>query len=84
MAVLERMMRVADEAWVGLALLLREHPERVSFRIRRDPALKAPDAIQLACAASAGIDLFITNDERLSQRTVRGIHFITSLSRSPI
>jgi predicted nucleic acid-binding protein len=52
--------------------------------IRQDRAVKPADAIQLACAASAGVDLFITNDDRLNQKNVRGIDFITSLSRAPI
>ncbi len=30
----ENVIRVADEAWVALALLHREHPERVSFSPR--------------------------------------------------
>ena len=47
--------------------------------IRRDRSIRAPDAIQLACASAAGTDLFITNDERLSRKNVRGIHFIQSL-----
>ena len=47
--------------------------------VRQDRFVRAPDAIQLACAASAQIDLFITNDERLSRKSVPGIHFITSL-----
>ena len=49
--------------------------------IRRDRSIRAPDAIQLACAAAAGIDLFVTNDERLSQKNVAGIQFIQPLSR---
>ena len=49
----------------------------------REPTIKAPDAIQLACAAAAGIDLFITNDDRLSKKNVRGIHFVTSLNQAP-
>ena len=36
--------------------------------IRADRTIKAPDAIQLACAATAGVDLFITNDDRLSRK----------------
>jgi predicted nucleic acid-binding protein len=51
-------------------------------RIRTDRTIRAPDAIQLAVAAQAGIDLFITNDERLSTRTIDGIQFITSLERA--
>jgi predicted nucleic acid-binding protein len=50
-------------------------------RIRRDRTVRAPDAIQLACAASAGIDWFVTNDDRLSKKTIRGIQFVTSLER---
>jgi predicted nucleic acid-binding protein len=50
--------------------------------IRHDRQVKAPDAIQLACAASAGVDLFITNDDRLSRMVVPGIQFITSLARA--
>jgi predicted nucleic acid-binding protein len=52
--------------------------------MRLDRTLRAPDAIQLSCAASAGIDLFITNDARLSQRSVPEIQFITSLANSPL
>lgn len=50
--------------------------------IRRDRSIRAPDAIQLACAAAAETDLFVTNDERLSRKNVRGIHFIQSLDRA--
>jgi len=53
-------------------------------RIRQDRSIGPADAIQLACAASACVDLFITNDDRLSQKNVEGIHFITSLSRAPV
>jgi predicted nucleic acid-binding protein len=51
-------------------------------RIRRDPGIGSPDAIQLSCAAVSGVDLFITNDDRLSQKHVEGIHFIASLERA--
>jgi predicted nucleic acid-binding protein len=53
-------------------------------RIRQDRAIKAPDAIQLATAASAGCDLFITNDDRLSQAYVPGIQFIVSMELAPV
>jgi predicted nucleic acid-binding protein len=53
-------------------------------RIRRDRAIKAPDAIQLATAASAGCDLFITNDDRLTAARVPGIQFIASMERAPV
>ena len=57
---------------------------RTFARLRADHALKPPDAIQLACAAQVETDLFITNDERLSQRVVPGIQFVTSLARAPL
>ncbi len=50
--------------------------------IQQDRRIKAPDAIQLACAAHARVDLFITNDDRLSRLVVSGIQFITSLDRA--
>jgi predicted nucleic acid-binding protein len=50
--------------------------------IRLDQSIKPPDAIQLACAAEASIDLFITNDARLSRKVVPGIQFISSLERA--
>jgi uncharacterized protein len=53
-------------------------------RIRKDRGIKAPDVIQLATAAAAGCDLFITNDDRLTRVRVRGIHFISSMENAPI
>ncbi|MBI3264833.1 MAG: PIN domain-containing protein, partial [Acidobacteria bacterium] len=50
--------------------------------IRADRTIKAPDVIQLACAATAGVDLFITNDDRLSRKHVPDVKFITSLERA--
>ncbi|MCY3818746.1 MAG: PIN domain-containing protein [Gammaproteobacteria bacterium] len=47
--------------------------------IRQDRSIRAPDAIQLACASLARTDLFITNDDRLSRKNVEGIQFIQSL-----
>ena len=46
--------------------------------------MKAPDAIQLSSAASIGVDLFITNDDRLQNKRVDGIQFIVTLDRVPI
>ena len=47
--------------------------------VRQDPSIHPADAIQLACASVAGVDMFITNDQRLSRHVVPGIHFIQSL-----
>ena len=50
--------------------------------IRMDRTIKAPDALQLACAATAGADLFVTNDDRLSRKNVPGVKFIVSLEKA--
>jgi len=52
--------------------------------IRQDRTITRADAMQLATAALAGIDLFITNDERRSKVVVAGIAFVSSLNRAPI
>ena len=53
-------------------------------RLRSDRGLRPPDAILLACAGAARVDLFITNDERLQSKRVEGIHFLTSLRGAPL
>jgi len=50
--------------------------------IRQDRTIKPADAIQLSCASTAAVELFITNDERLSQKVIPGIDFISSLGRA--
>lgn len=55
---------------------------RLYAGIRNDRTIRPPDAIQLACAAQARVDLFITNDERLSMKTIPRIQFVTSLQRA--
>ncbi len=48
-------------------------------RIRGGSNIASPDAIHLACAASANTDLFLTNDKNLVGRVILGIQFIASL-----
>jgi len=50
--------------------------------LRSDRSIESHDLIQLACASAAGIDMFITNDDRLAGKVVPGVKFITSLSRA--
>lgn len=52
--------------------------------LRLERTLRAPDAIQLACAAAVSVDLFITNNSRLSSFHVEGIQFIVPLDRAPL
>jgi len=52
-------------------------------KLRATTKLKAPDAIQLACAAAAGVDLYLTGDKQLFKLDVPGIQFIADFN-SPI
>ena len=57
---------------------------RIYAQLRQDKTLKPPDIIQLSCAGAARCDLFITNDDRLIEKIVPGIQFITSLDRAVV
>ncbi len=54
----------------------------VFSRLRSEQRLKAPDSIHLACAAVAGLDMFLTGDAQLLKRGlhVPGIHFIVDFN----
>ena len=49
-------------------------------RIRAQQGVSPADAIHLAYAGQAGIDLFLTNDAALSGKVVPGIQFIAQLN----
>lgn len=51
--------------------------------IRSRQRVRPADAIQLACAAAAETDLFVTNDNRLSGIVVPGVTFTTGIDRVP-
>jgi predicted nucleic acid-binding protein len=80
------LCRKYEDAISSVALLipLDAKVAKIYAAIRRDRLLKAPDVIQLASAASAAADLFITNDARLQGKHVPGIQFIVPLDRVPI
>ncbi len=48
--------------------------------LRAEKKLKAADAIHVASAASAGIDLFLTGDKQLIGLSVPGIQFIADFN----
>ena len=52
--------------------------------LRATHNIRSADAIQLACAAHSGVDLFITNDQQLQKLDVPGIGFIASLNKVPL
>jgi predicted nucleic acid-binding protein len=49
-------------------------------RLRSVEKVKVADSIHLACAASAGIDLFLTGDQQLLKLDVPGIQFIADFN----
>ncbi|HEV3254260.1 MAG TPA: type II toxin-antitoxin system VapC family toxin [Candidatus Acidoferrales bacterium] len=79
------LSRKYEEAVTAAALLIPFDLKaaKIYAALRCDRSLRAPDAMQLACAASVGVDLFITNDARLHSMQVPGIQFIVPLDRSP-
>jgi predicted nucleic acid-binding protein len=81
-----RLSKEYAEVLPAVAVLLPfdEKAATVYAQLRGDSGLRAPDAIQLACAASFGVDLFVTNAPRLHNRQVPGIQFIVPLERVPI
>jgi len=52
--------------------------------LRATHNVRSADAIQLACAAHFGVDLFITNDLQLHKFNVPGIGFIAPLDKVPL
>jgi predicted nucleic acid-binding protein len=57
-------------------LAFGEAPVKPFGEIRSRNRLKVADSIHLACAASAGIDVFLTGDRQLVGLTIPGIQFI--------
>lgn len=79
--LVNRYNQVLDSPGVKLLPFDRASAQ-IYARLRLDRALKAPDAIQLSCAAAAGANLFVTNDSRLSRRVVPGVDFIVPLQQT--
>jgi len=69
-----QLLSVVSEA-VSFTVEVAEH----YARIRGTLGVGAADAIHLACAAQARIDLFLTNDAALIGKVIPGIHFIAGL-----
>ena len=80
------LARRYEQAIMSAAIVLPfDRRAAVAFAgIRRDRSMAPPDAIQLACASVAGVDMLITNDQRLSRKVVPGIHFIQSLANAAL
>jgi predicted nucleic acid-binding protein len=89
--VLARPMEAGDDVADKYEAAITRVTTIVPFDLaaaRRHAALSADrsiaphDLIQLACAAAAGIDMFITHDDRLSGKVIGGVKFIASLDRA--
>jgi len=50
-----------------------------TFAALRASGIRAPDAMNVATATHAGVDLFVTNDKRLHKITYPGTPFIATL-----
>jgi predicted nucleic acid-binding protein len=68
----------------ALIIPFDENAGRRYAQVRSKTSVKGPDAVQLACASQAGVDLFITNDDHLKNKQVDGIQFIVALDKVPI
>jgi len=51
-------------------------------QLRAKQKVKVADCIHLACAASAGIDMFLTGDKQLLKLDIPGIQFIADFNTS--
>jgi predicted nucleic acid-binding protein len=82
----ESLVRQYESAILNSALTIPfdVNAARIFARIRADRSVRAPDAMQLACASAIGTDLFITNDDRLRSKHIDGIQFITGIENAPI
>jgi predicted nucleic acid-binding protein len=97
LSVAEMMAGAERSTQPQKAVAIREVLEEIGFsflpfdegaintfsRLRARENLKVADSIHLACAASAGIDLFLTGDMQLMRIDVPGIQFIADFN-SPI
>lgn len=73
----------SDLAQLGFEYLPFDESAIDIFARLRSQKIKIADAIHLACAGSAGVDLFLTGDRKLWKVHVPGIHFIVDFE-SPI
>ena len=73
-----RIRQLFESFEVELVPFAAETAERYA-QIRGGCRLSPADAIHLASAAHAGVDLFFTNDRKLTDLIIPGIHFIAGL-----
>ena len=74
-----RDVRAAFESAVAEVIPFTAETADFFGQIKGSLKIPSADAIHLACAASAGTDLFLTNDKAIVGKIVPGIQFITGL-----
>ena len=72
-------VKAALESSVSALIPFTAETADVYGRIKGLLNIPSADAIHLACAATAGTDLFLTNDKNLLGKIVPGIQFIAGL-----
>lgn len=78
-AEMERLVRAYFQTSAVEVLPFNWETTETFSRIRAEHNVAPADAIHLASAAQARVDLFLTNDRRLSRLTIPGIDFIAGL-----
>jgi predicted nucleic acid-binding protein len=82
----ERIQEVKAELEKAISAVIPFAAETADVYGRIKGSLNVPsaDAIHLACAATAGTDLFLTNDKALVGKIIPGIQFIAGLESNII
>lgn len=74
-----QQVKAALENAVSAVIPFTAETADVYGRIKGSLKIPSADAIHLACAATAGTDLFLTNDKSLVGKVIPGIQFIAGL-----
>jgi len=77
-------VKAALENAVSAVIPFTAETADVYGRIKGSLKIPSADAIHLACAATAGTDLFLTNDKSLVGKVIPGIQFIAGLDSNII
>jgi predicted nucleic acid-binding protein len=72
-------VKAALESSVSAVIPFTAETADVYGRIKGSLKIPSADAIHLACAATAGTDLFLTNDKNLIGKVIPGVQFIAGL-----
>jgi predicted nucleic acid-binding protein len=77
-------LRAAFETAVSEVIPFTDEAAELFGQVKGLWKIPSADAIHLACAASAGTDLFLTNDKNLLGKVIPGIQFIAGIDANII